>query len=377
MPSARPPLGGLSARVFLRDTWQKRPLLVRQAVPGFRGVLDHQALFRLAGRDDVESRLIERGRRWRVTQGPLDPRTLAQRAPRNWTLLVNGLNLVVPQADRLLRRFDFVPYSRLDDVMVSYATDGGGVGPHVDSYDVFLLQGPGRRRWRIAPPRDWRLAEGQPLRLIEGFSHQTEMLLEPGDMLYLPPGWGHDGVAIGECWTYSIGFRAPRGAELATGFLDYLHERGLPDAAYRDPGRQPAAHPGRLDAHMIEFAAQVLARIRWNRADVSAFLGRHLSEPKAQVVFQPPRRPLPPAAFLRRILRSGLALDARSMLLVHGGNAYMNGEAHALARAARPVLLALADARSLSGERLARGAPLELLHEWYRQGWLHPAETPT
>src|SRR5258706_5022830 len=225
-------LGGLSPQVFLRRHWQKKPLLVRRALPGFRGVIEKRALFGLAGRSEVESRLVERrGKHWKVTQGPLARTRLAQAGPRNWTLLVSGVNCYSEGVERLLRRFAFIPQSRLDDVMVSYAAPGGGVGPHADSYDVFLVQGAGRRRWRIARPRKFALLPGAQLKLIAGFKAEEEVLLEPGDLLYLPPGWGHDGVALDPCFTCSVGFRAPRGAELAAAVLDHLHERGLPDAA--------------------------------------------------------------------------------------------------------------------------------------------------
>src|SRR6185436_10941986 len=183
----------------------------------------------------------------------------------NWTILVNGVNHHVPAADALLRRFAFVPQARLDDVMVSYATPGGGVGPHVDSYDVFLIQGPGRRRWTVGG---------------------RTFVAGPGDLLYLPPGREHDGVALEPCTTYSIGFRAPRGAELGAAFLDWLHERGLPDAAYRDPALAPAVRPARIPADMLAFCEKVLKRIKWSRADVAEFLGRYLSQPKAHVVFR-------------------------------------------------------------------------------------------
>ncbi len=209
-------LGGQTPHAFMRAHWQKRPLLVRRALPGFRGVIARRALERLAARDDVESRLIECSRnRWRVTHGPLTRTRLARAGSTDWTLLVQGLNLHLEAADRLLRRFAFLPQARLDDVMVSYAAPGGGVGPHADSYDVFLLQGEGRRVWRLARPRDWVFAADAPLKLIEDFRADDEYLLEPGDMLYLPPGWGHEGVALEPCFTYSIGFRAPQGAELA------------------------------------------------------------------------------------------------------------------------------------------------------------------
>jgi len=216
-------LGGLTPREFLRRHWQKRPLFVRRALPGAPLLLDERSLTALARRDDVESRIVERrANRWDTAHGPFKGKIHAKR--KNWTLLVSGVNFHRAAADALLRRFDFVPQARLDDVMVSFATPGGGVGPHVDSYDVFLVQGPGRRRWRI-----WNL-NGQVSTYVAG----------PGDLLYLPPGWRHDGVALEPCFTYSIGFRAPRGAELGAAFLDWLHERGLPDAAYRDPGLSKA-----------------------------------------------------------------------------------------------------------------------------------------
>src|ERR1041384_222044 len=180
-------LGGLSPRAFLRRYWQKRPLFVPQALPGFGGVIGKRALARLAAHDDVESRIVERrGKRRETRHGPFHKVRLEKGRP---TLLVSGVNLDVGAADALLRRFAFIPQARLDDVMVSYATPGGGVGPHVDSYDVFLLQGAGRRRWTVWEPSRKTYDCG------------------PGDILYLPPGVKHDGVALEPCFTYSIGFR--------------------------------------------------------------------------------------------------------------------------------------------------------------------------
>src|SRR5688572_18731951 len=172
-------LGGLSPQRFLRRHWQKRPLLVRRALPQFRGVIGKRALFALAARDDVESRLVEkRGKLWKVTHGPLPPQRL-RNAKGAWTLLVNGINCYSAAAERLLRRFSFVPQARLDDLMVSYAAPGGGVGPHFDSYDVFLVQGEGRRIWRLMRPQQFSLAADAPLRLIDGFRAEEEYLLEP------------------------------------------------------------------------------------------------------------------------------------------------------------------------------------------------------
>jgi len=256
-------LGGLRPRAFLRRYWQKRPLFVRAALPHFAGVVDKRTLAALARRDDVESRIVVRhGARRETTHGPFTRVSLPGRS----TLLVNGVNHHVAAADELLQRFAFVPQARLDDVMVSYATPGGGVGPHVDRYDVFLLQGPGVRRWRVG---------------------NRQYLAHAGDLLYLPPGMRHDGVALDHCFTYSIGFRAPRGAELGAAFLDWLHERGLPDEDYGDGALRPARRAGQVPDEMISFADGLLGRIRWTRRDVERFMGEYLSEPKAHVVFRP------------------------------------------------------------------------------------------
>src|SRR5687767_9412173 len=214
-------LGGLSPRQFMKRHWQRKPLLVRGAVPGLPPVADRNALFALAGRDDVESRLVEKhdDGRWSLRRGPFARRALPPLARPRWTLLVQGVDLHLDAAHELLQRFRFVPEARLDDLMVSYASDAGGVGPHFDSYDVFLLQAQGRRRWRIGAQKDLTLRDDVPLKILRHFEPEFDYVLEPGDMLYLPPGYAHDGVAQGECQTYSIGFRAPARGELAQELL--------------------------------------------------------------------------------------------------------------------------------------------------------------
>jgi 50S ribosomal protein L16 3-hydroxylase len=328
-------LGGTRPREFLRRYWQKRPLFVPGALPGFAGVLDRRALAALAARDDVESRIVERrGNRWDTAHGPFRKVRFKR---RNFTLLVSGVNLHSEAADALLRRFSFVPQARLDDVMVSYALPGGGVGPHVDSYDVFLLQGPGRRRWKV---------------------RGKTYLCHPGDLLYLPPGIEHDGVALDACYTYSIGFRAPRGAELGAAFLDWLHERGLPDAAYRDPGLAPVAHPARLPPEMLRFASAILRKIRWSGRDVEDFLGRYLSAPKPHVVFRP-----------TRAAGTWARLDARTQLLYSGRAFFINGESFVPPARHRALMRELADRREMDAARLAGQSGL--IAEWRRAGYLH------
>src|SRR6185436_3904772 len=233
-------LGGLSPRQFMRRHWQKRPCLIRQAVPGVQAPVARGELFALAGRDDVESRLVASGGKkgWSLRHGPFGRRQIPSLGQPGWTLLVQGLDLHVPAAHELLSRFRFVPEARLDDLMISYASDGGGVGPHFDSYDVFLIQVHGKRRWRIGRQRDLTLRDDVPLKVLANFEPEEEHVLEPGDMLYLPPRWAHDGVAVGECQTYSIGFRAPSQAELAREVLQRLaedSEEAVGESLYADP----------------------------------------------------------------------------------------------------------------------------------------------
>ena len=334
-------LGGLTPREFLRRHWQKRPLHIRNAVPQFTGVVDARQLLQLARRDDVESRIVQRrGRKWDTAHGPF---TSIAPGKTRWTVLVSGVNLHEPRADALLRRFDFIPQARLDDVMVSYATPGGGVGPHVDSYDVFLLQGSGRRRWTV-----WEAS-------------RKTYDCSPGDMLYLPPGVKHDGVALDTCFTYSIGFRAPRGAELGAAFLDWLHERGLPDARYRDPQLAATASPGRIPAGMIDFATMVLGRIRWSRADVAQFLGEYLTMPKPHVVF---RAGVKPGGAIVR-------LDPKTQLLYDHARFFVNGEAFKVPLRSASALRKLADARAAPRADLARAGLGRLISEWQRRGYVN------
>jgi 50S ribosomal protein L16 3-hydroxylase len=364
-------LGGLTAAQFLSDYWQKKPLLVRNAVPGFAGLLSRDEMLDLAGRDDVESRFVSQAGGWTIEHGPFS-RSALRRREKPWTALVQGLNLVLPAADEMMRRFSFVPYARLDDLMVSYATDGGGVGPHFDSYDVFLLQGMGKRRWRIGNQKDQTLVDGLPIRILKDFKPVHDWLLEPGDLLYLPPEWAHDGVAVGECMTYSVGFRAAPVQELAEQFLAYLQDQvRLPDR-YRDPDLKQQRHPAKIGTPMIDQVAKLLASIRWDRRMVRDFLGRQLTEPKAHVFFDPPRRPLTQRRFVQAAGRRGLQLDARSQLLFAGKTFYINGEPATVAGADQAHIRRLADQRSLDAAALGAEAA-DLLYQWYRCGFVHLA----
>jgi 50S ribosomal protein L16 3-hydroxylase len=364
-------LGGLTPAVFLKHYWQQKPLLIRRAIPGFTPPVSRAELFELARRDEVESRLVShRGGAWSLEQGPFERRRLRRADGEKWTLLVQGVNLHAPDADALLNRFDFVPRARLDDLMISWASDGGGVGPHFDSYDVFLLQAQGRRHWRVSAQGDRTIKPGLPLKILKSFKAEAEYVLEPGDMLYVPPGVAHDGVAVGECMTCSIGFRAPAAAELARGFLEYLAEHEDRPGMYADPGLKPTGDAALIDDALVRRAARLAWPVRPTRAAFEDFLGRYLTDPKALVFFDPPERPLGRGAFARGAARRGVRLDLKTLMLHRGKLVYINGESHAMpAGAGRGQLRELARRRAL-GPGVAAAAALEMLYSWYLYGWL-------
>lgn len=364
-----PLLGGLSPETFMRRHWQKKPLLIRQALPGVKPPIDRLGLFDLASRDDVESRLIvHHGQeQWKLRSGPIPRRALPKLQQPGWTLLVQGLDLHVPAAHELLQRFRFVPDARLDDLMMSYASDGGGVGPHFDSYDVFLLQVHGRRRWRAGRMKDEQLVPGVPLKILANFEAEEEWLLEPGDMLYLPPRWAHDGVADGECMTCSIGYRAPEAGELARDLLVRLAESlgEGPPALYRDPRQEATLEPGRVPGALQDFAAQALARALRDPAQLHSALGEALTEPKPRVWFDI-SEPLPDGV--------GVRLDPRTRMMYDDARIFANGESWRAGGADARLLRRLADRRTLSAHDVARAseAARELLDQWAEDGWLHP-----
>ncbi|HPO17980.1 MAG TPA: cupin domain-containing protein [Rubrivivax sp.] len=369
---ASPLLGGLSPAQFMRRHWQKKPLLVRQALPGITPPLPRARLFELAARDGVESRLVQRRDGvWSLRHGPLPRRALPPLARPHWTLLVQGLDLHEPAAHALLRRFGFVPDARLDDLMLSYASDGGGVGPHLDSYDVFLIQVHGQRRWRIARTRDHTLVEGVPLKILRHFEPEQEWLLQPGDMLYLPPHWAHDGVAVGECMTASVGFRAAAATELARELLVRLAD-GLEPAPreriYGDAAQPATATPAAMPPALQDFAAAALRKALRDPRSMARALGEWLTEPKAQVWFDAGHAAFDTAC--------GVVLDRRTRMLYDARHVFINGESfEARGRDAR-LLHRLANQRRLQADAVRGFSPeaRTTLDDWARAGWLRASE---
>ncbi len=362
-------LGGLSPQTFMRRHWQKRPLLVRQAVPGGVTLLSRAQMFDMAGREEVESRLIVRqAGRWSLRQGPLKRSAIPPLKQPQWTLLVQGVDLHVPAARALLDRFRFVPDARLDDLMLSYASDGGGVGPHVDSYDVFLLQAQGRRRWRIGRVRDPMLVPDVPLKILANLEAEHEWLLEAGDMLYLPPGWAHDGAAEGECVTCSIGFRAPGRVEIGRDVLQRVvdaAETGAAEALYRDPRQDATASPGRIPADLQAFMVAAAMRAVADRGSLACALGEVLSEPKRGVWFD--------AADPAAAAESGaVSLDQRTRMMYDDRHVFINGESFRAAGRDAKLMRRLADRRGLNAREVdaLSSEAQTLLDEWLAAGWL-------
>lgn len=379
-------LGGLSAQAFMRRYWQKKPLLVRQAMPLKQAFIDRTALFKLAASDDVESRLIVRepgvrgSQAWQVHYGPIKRRALPALGQPGWTLLVQGLDMHWPAAHQLLQRFRFIPQARLDDAMISYASPAGGVGPHFDSYDVFLLQVHGSREWAYGPLDDTRLLPELPLKILRAFKPTHREVLHPGDMLYLPPLWGHDGVAVNECMTCSIGFRSPNKTELGRDVLarileanDETNRAGGPPAPgqlYSDPRQAATDHPGLIPARLQAFAREAVRELLRPAASLDLALGEVLSEPKPQVWFE--ARPVTARMPDLRDIEV-LYLDPRSRMMYDKACVYLNGEAWSAAGRDRRLMCLLADRLHLSAQDLmsASASAKTLLAQWWSNGWVH------
>jgi 50S ribosomal protein L16 3-hydroxylase len=361
-------LGGLTPSQFMKRYWQKKPLLVRNAIPGFVPCVGRADLVTLAGKEGVESRLIvDSPKGWKMTHGPLPKRSLPPFSQKKWTFLVQGVDLHHDGVHALMQQFRFVPDARLDDVMISYATDGGGVGPHFDSYDVFLLQAHGQRRWRIGRNKDLSLQPGVPLKILQNFEAEEEFVLNPGDMLYLPPKYAHDGVAEGECMTWSMGFRAPQAGELARELLQGLADEafdGVGDELYRDPKQAAVSSPAAIPPALAGFARQVVDKALKNPRLLDSLLGEYLTEPKPHVWFE--------GAQAEADLRKGVQLDRRTKMMYDDKHVFINGESFKVGGRDAIVLRQLADDRGINAPnfKILSADAKEALRDWASAGWL-------
>ncbi|WP_460135485.1 ribosomal protein uL16 3-hydroxylase [Pseudomonas sp. S1_E04] len=277
-------LGGITAREFLRDYWQKKPLLIRQAIPDFESPIDADELAGLALEEEVESRLvIEHGERpWELRRGPFAEDAFSTLPEREWTLLVQAVDQFVPEVAELLEQFRFLPSWRIDDVMISFAASGGSVGPHFDNYDVFLLQAQGKRNWKIGQmcSSESPLLQHADLRILAEFEESAEWVLEPGDMLYLPPRLAHFGIAEDDCMTYSVGFRAPSAAEVLTHFTDFLAQYLTDEERYTDADAQPVSDPHQIQNDALDRLKSLLAEHMSDERMLLTWFGQFMTEPR-------------------------------------------------------------------------------------------------
>ncbi len=376
-------LGGLSVDQFLQDYWQKKPLLIHQAIPDFAGFLTPDDLAGLACEDEIQSRIVlNKDQQWLLEHGPFAEERFATLPETDWTLLVQSVDQHLPEGKALLHQFSFIPYARLDDLMVSYAPKGGSVGPHFDSYDVFLLQGQGTRHWQISGQENHTLVPDCDLRILQQFAPEQSWELAAGDMLYLPPQYAHWGIASSDdCMTYSIGFRAPNYQGLGQAFLAFLQDQMAQDeitlaGRYHDPDLTASTNPAKIQPAMVNSVNTHLQSISFDNNKIAHFLGQHLTEPKPEVFFEQ-TEPLSKAEFESAIINEGLLLDLQSQCLYDEAAIYMNGEREELSDQTAVLLQGFADRQGLNLDVTPalktelNDEVVEVLHRWYMAGFCH------
>lgn len=378
--------GGISPEQFMKRYWHKKPLLVRGAIPAFALSLQNgealgspispKELTAFAQNDLIESRLIQ-AKPWSFNTGPFSKKAIPSSDKPNWTLLLQGMEAHHPAAAHILSWFRFIPDARLDDLMISIAGIGGGVGPHFDSYDVFLIQMSGRRQWKISEQKDLSLSPDLPLKILKNFKAENEWVLEPGDMLYLPPHVAHDGIALDSgCQTWSVGFRSPSFKELLQEGLWRLAEslENIPslNEKFADPKQGATASAAQLPAELIKQLADKLKTLKLDQVDqMLPGITAYLSEPKQQAFFDGPDSPLSPETFARKLKLKQLAPSPQTRILALGKEVYCNGEN--VSKGQAPIISKawqiLAANKALEPQNLG-GKASGSLYEAYLAGWL-------
>jgi 50S ribosomal protein L16 3-hydroxylase len=378
--------GGISPNLFMERYWHKKPLLVRGAIPAFSLATQNSEdldspisageLIKLVSQDSVESRLIK-AKPWSFDAGPFPKKVIPALSKPNWTLLLQGMEAHHPAAAKILSWFRFIPDARLDDLMISIAGIGGGVGPHFDSYDVFLIQMSGRRRWQISQQKDLSLSPNLPLKILQRFKPQHEWVLEPGDMLYLPPHIAHDGVALDAgCQTWSVGFRSPSFKELLQEGLWRLAEslEDIPELErkFSDPLQKASTNAEQLPQELIQQITAKLCELQLDQVDrFLPGITAYLSEPKQQAFFEGPERPLNASRFTKYLGSKRLLPSPQTRILSLGKEVFCNGENMSQGQA-KDIAQAW---RTLSAKKTLLETKLQTsgqnsLYKAYLAGWL-------
>jgi len=378
--------GGISPDLFMKRYWHKKPLLVRRAIPAFalasqnheslESPISAEELIDLASQDNVESRLVKAGP-WSLNSGPFSKKSIPALRKSNWTLLLQGMEAHHPAAAKILSWFRFIPDARLDDLMISVAGVGGGVGPHFDSYDVFLIQMSGRRRWQISEQKDLSLKPNLPLKILQRFKAQHEWVLEPGDMLYLPPHVAHDGIALDAgCQTWSVGFRSPSFKELLQEGLWRIAEslENIPELEqkFTDPLQKATANAEQLPEELIKQISLKLNKLKLDHVDhFLPGITAYLSEPKQQAFFDGPIKPLSPTQFAKNLGLKKLLPHPQTRILSLSNKVFCNGE-NMTQNQAKDIAKAwqiLSAKKALSPLKIA-SAQNTSLYDAYLAGWL-------
>ena len=377
-------INNLNINDFLENYWQKKPLLIRSAFPHYNSPISAEELAGLSCEEFIESRIIiekEETPRWELENGPFSESRFTSLPKTHWTLLIQGLNKVFPEFDDLLHEFNFIPSWRVDDLMASYAAPEGSVGPHIDQYDVFLLQAKGRRKWMISeePVDENHFEPDIPLKIIKNFTKESEWILEAGDMLYLPANVAHYGIGMDDCMTFSIGFRAPSYAELLSAYVDE-HINDLKDnLRYRDPDLLPDLNSGEISSETISKIQNILTSQFSDKSKIEDWFGRFITEylnDDEHLV----EKKLSTAEFLSEIQNQGVIrrpATVRANYLTHQDNTvslFINGDKQELMSDVEAVARLLCNHHSNNytdlKPHLNEKNSLEFLCRMYNQGYL-------
>ena len=364
-------LGDITPKQFLKKYWQKSPYLIRDAIAPEAWSINLDELIKISQHPMCTTRLIlKEGGEYDVHHGPVSKKIISSLPKRDWTFLVQGANHANVHIDSLLNRFSFLPFARLDDVMVSYAAPGGGVGPHFDSYDVFLLQGAGKRRWHVSTSDNRELLPEQDLKLLKNFQADGTCDVSLGDMLYIPPDCGHHGIAIDPCLTYSIGFRSPNYELLKTEFLHFLDESITLSGLYSDKARSETNSPGQIPRDMLTNVCKTLSKIRWSQSDIDRFLGEFLSRNDVlDELHRPP--PLTEKLFIKHLKQKKYQFHPAVRCLYSNNRGYIAGEMVCPTINEYPIFRKIADSRTIIGAMIPPYGELSrFIYHWYTEGFL-------